>query len=233
MAFDILYPVRPGEDNEELRWSLRTLEANFPHRRVWIVGHKPSWVSDEVGFIEGNLWGNAQMNVYNNIRIACEDDRLSARVGIWNDDFFVTEPMKTIKTEYRSTLREHIETRRVQLQQEQWWPVSLRTTLLALQAHGFDDPLSYELHTPFVVNRKKMADTLNLFRYVTPEAPPQWRTLYGNMNKMGGKRREADVKVYADGEIKKPFHSTIDRAFPLYAKRFAKAYPRPSKYERV
>lgn len=27
---DVIYPVRPGDDNEELRYSLRSLAANFP-----------------------------------------------------------------------------------------------------------------------------------------------------------------------------------------------------------
>ena len=34
---DLVYLVRPGEQNEELRWSLRSL-VNLPHERVFEVG---------------------------------------------------------------------------------------------------------------------------------------------------------------------------------------------------
>ncbi|MFF3129757.1 hypothetical protein ACFVRD_48125 [Streptomyces sp. NPDC057908] len=47
---DIVYVVRPWNQNEQLRYSLRTL-ANLPHRRVWIAGYCPTWVGPDVGRI--------------------------------------------------------------------------------------------------------------------------------------------------------------------------------------
>ena len=42
LEMDIVYVVRPGDENEALRYSLRSL-ANIPHRTVWIAGYRPKW----------------------------------------------------------------------------------------------------------------------------------------------------------------------------------------------
>ena len=52
---DAVYYVRPGDRNDELRYSLRSL-ANLPHDRVWIVGHTPPWVTG-IESIQGNTVG--------------------------------------------------------------------------------------------------------------------------------------------------------------------------------
>lgn len=40
---DLVWIVKPGDGNEELRWSLRSAVAHVPHERVWIVGSRPGW----------------------------------------------------------------------------------------------------------------------------------------------------------------------------------------------
>jgi hypothetical protein len=47
---DVVYVVRPGNRNEELRYSLRSIAAHLPHRRVWLAGFCPSWVRN-ISFI--------------------------------------------------------------------------------------------------------------------------------------------------------------------------------------
>ena len=42
---DLVYIVCPGDQNEELRYSLRSVARNLPGRRVWIFGHTPPWVT--------------------------------------------------------------------------------------------------------------------------------------------------------------------------------------------
>lgn len=223
---DVVYPVRPGDANDELRYSLRSL-ANIPHGRVWIVGYKPTWVTG-VEHIDGNQFG-PHANVYENIRAAMNCPDVSDEVIIFNDDFFVTERIAEIPRLYRSTLAEHIALPRVQ-RNRGWWLDSLNATLVCLQVHGITDPLSYELHVPVVVNKRKMADTLAAFAQVTPVNPPQWRTLYGNLYAAGG-TRQADVKQYGAGEMKRPFHSTDDRSFVHYRNGLDYLFRAPSPYE--
>jgi hypothetical protein len=164
---DVVYIVRPGEENDELRYSLRSL-ANLPHNRVWIVGHRPAWLQG-VEFIRGNTAGvtvaAGRANVYNNVRLAADCDDMTEQVVIFNDDFFVTEPVDEVPIVYRSTLTEHIVLPRVQ-RNKGWWLESLMAARTCLQAYGFANPLSYELHMPFLIDRARMSETLALFQHV-------------------------------------------------------------------
>ena len=224
-----IYPIRPGDDNPELQYSLRSLQ-NLPQiTEVWSVGYKPTWMQPD-RHINGNLQDTSHANVYDNIRRACR--ATTGQVAIFNDDIYATTHVTTIPTVYRSTLDEHLNLPRLQRAAGQWWPTSLQTTKTCLQAHGIETPLSYELHTPFVCDPQKMADTLDLFAYVTPDNPPQWRSLAGNMLNMGG-AQSADGKAYGPGALNRPWHSTEDASFPYYAEQLADRFPDPSPYEKA
>ncbi|AVR77323.1 hypothetical protein SEA_SAMSCHEPPERS_4 [Mycobacterium phage SamScheppers] len=225
---DVIYPVRPGDKNDELRYSLRSLAENFPHDRVVIVGYMPPWVRN-VEYIEGNKGPSTHANVYNNIRLAVERDDLSDRVVIFNDDFFVTEPVDAAPAAFRCSLDDHIRLPRVQ-RNGGWWLESLTLTRTCLQAHGIEKPTSYELHMPIEVDRRRMAEVLDLFRYVQPVNPPQWRSLYGNLADHGGEKLK-DVKCFDASALRRPFHSTEDRSFPRFHRELHKLFPEPSPYE--
>lgn len=226
---DIVLPVRPGERNEELRFALRSLDTNYPHARVWIVGHKPAWVTN-VCYLPGNNAPHKRANLYHNLLSVCRLNDLSDNIVVTNDDIYVTQPIEHIESLYRGPLKEHIAMRRVQ-RGSPWWRESLTTTLTILQALGDTDPLSYELHTPFICNKHLMAETLERFAHITPENPPQWRTLYGNLHQIGGKQA-ADGKAYTAGPINEPYHSTEDRGWRYFAPLFAELFPEPSRYEK-
>lgn len=227
---DVVYPVRPGDVNEELRYSLRSLEANYPnHGRVWIVGHRPPWLTG-VEHIPGNLSANPRVNVYQNIQAACLHPDVAEQVVIFNDDFFLTEPLNEFPVAYRSTLQEHLHLPRLRVNPQSWWRETLTTTMICLQALGFDDPLSYELHVPFPISKQLMAETLDHFEGICPTNPPQWRSLYGNLH-VSGAVRMADSKVFRAAPVRTPFHSTTDLSWRHFKAQFAARFPEPSRYE--
>ena len=223
MPLDVVYIVRPGDRNEELRFSLRSL-ANLPHGDVWMVGHKPDWVRN-VRHISGNPSLNCkEKNVYSNVLAACEHDGVPDRFVLFNDDFYVTEPIDEVPATYRCTLREHCAHRP---QATTSWQISLRRTLAVLEADGHEDPLSYDLHVPMPVVKDDMRRTLRKFKHVCPNNPPQWRTLYGVDNNVPAVKW-GDPK-YLEGEIRKPFHSTTDSTWRKFG--LEKLFPDPSPYE--
>ena len=225
---DVVYPVRPGDSNEELRFSLRSL-SNLIHGDVWIVGYKPSWVTN-VEFIEGNLGPTGHANVYQNILLACRHPDVSENLIVMNDDFFITEPISEIPDSYRSTLQQHLDLPKVRSARQSWWHKSLVTTQVCLSAVGYDDPLSYELHVPMPVNKTLMRETLERFDQVAPANPPQWRTLYGALH-ITDPVRLPDSKAFRAGAVGKPYHSTTDLSWPRYRTQFAALFPEPSAYE--
>lgn len=226
---DIVCPCRPGDVNEELRLAIRSWQTNLTFDRIWIVGHKPCWLNDEIGYIPGNPTDSGHHNVYANMLIASQHPDVSDTYLALNDDIFVTEPA-TPQVFYRGTLNDHLEIPRVK--RGGWWKDSLETTRVCLQAHGIAEPLSYELHVPLPVNKTQMAQTLELFQYVTPPNPPQWRTLYGSLNNIDGTQRE-DVKAYHGGAVNRPYHSTEPRSFSAFKDELQKMFPTPSRYERT
>lgn len=231
MALDILYPVRPGDDNDELRWSLRTVERNYPHGQIWVVGHRPPWLQG-VNFIPGNSRPYRQANLYHNILAACEHPDTPQQMVVFNDDFFITEPVQRPQVYYRGSLREHLGLPRIRGNPYGWWATSLQITNQVLLEQGSRSPLSYELHVPLPIDTVEMADTLRRFAHVSPENPPQWRTLYGNLHHLPGVRR-GDCKVTYPGEVQAPYHSTSDRSWRAhFASIFQDLYPDPSRYER-
>src|SRR5690606_29898466 len=99
-----------GEDNEELRMSLRSL-ANLPHRRVFIVGHTPRWVRG-VTSIPGNLRQGASgwRHGWDNVRLIADyDGDMTDTVVVMNDDFVVMEPIEDLPLYYRGPLEQHID----------------------------------------------------------------------------------------------------------------------------
>lgn len=230
MSDDVVYLVRPGEENEELRYSLRSLEANYLESNVVFVGHKPKWVKG-VDLIEGNLAGNPHANVYQNIQAACWqwDGQLTEDIVIMNDDFYFTQPVNEIPTWYRETLDEHLANRYVR-QHGGWWKESLEITKTCLQAHGIETPLSYELHVPVRINRQKMSIVLEQFSLVNPDNPPQWRSLYGNMAAIQAVQHE-DCKAYGRSKLTVPFMSTDDSGWDRSGREIRAMFPNKSRYE--
>lgn len=229
---DIVYPVRPGDLNEELRFSLRSLEAHFPeHGTVWIVGYKPAWLTG-VEYIPGNRSPSPRANVYQNVLAAVRHPDVAEDVVVFNDDFFVTSPVAEVPLAYRSTLAEHLNLPRLRATAgKSWWRESLLTTQVCLQALGYAEPLSYELHVPFPISKSQMRYTLERFEAVTPTNPPQWRTLYGNLHGSPEDVQLPDGKAFRPGQIRKPYLSTTDLSWRHFRAGMVALFPEPSRYE--
>lgn len=228
----LVYPVRPGVKNEELRYSLRSVEANLPVESVTIVGYCPPWLKPDL-FIAGNKHVDKQRNVFGNVRLACEHDGVPDEFVSMNDDFFVLAPVTEIPVVYRGRLADHLEL----IHRHGWWWKSMEATMRYLLEQGIEDPLSYDLHRPLPTVKRDMAKVLAEAADYQPRNPPQWRTLYGNLAGIGGTQDADDVKVYSakvEHRARGPFVSTTDSGFATTetGARIRAAYTTPSRWER-
>lgn len=200
-GLDIVYVVRPGDDNEALRYSLRSICANLPHRNVIIAGHRPSWVNpDTTVWIERRQeeYPDLSNSNYNMLAAVFNWSPLSHDFILFNDDFIVMEPLTALENNHQGSLEAVIQryTKTVMLQ-----AYSLKKTSIELVKLGVMPPYySYELHTPFVYNKHKLAELFTKLAGPDPYGNPQVemfsirpRSLYGNYYKIGGKE-VADVK---------------------------------------
>jgi hypothetical protein len=193
---------------------------------VWIVGHVPPWVT-RVNFIPGNRTRSKWLNVHDNLRLACQHVT-SERFVVMNDDFYVMQPVESVPSWHRGPLRKHIA-----MQHPGDWKRSLETTYEWCVERGIDEPLSYELHVPVVMERDKLGEVLELtdgFRI-----PPQWRTIYGNFWRVPSEpMRDCRIR-HTNQKYDGPFLSTDDRVFHSFAvgREIRRIFRTPSPYERL
>jgi len=211
---DVVYPCRPGE-NEELRYSIRSL-TNLPHDTIWTVGGRPSWLNHD-HHIDIDQARTKYQNSSANIRAAIHDDRISDTFYLFNDDFFTIEPLDHLPTLHRGPLVDVLgwyETKHP----KGYYTLGMRNTYNLLTSLGFTNPSSYELHMPMPVDRAKAKRAYGrvdkLIEQGRAERPLHWRTLYGNLARIGGTQVK-DCKVYDRHSRlpEGPFASTNDIVF--------------------
>lgn len=225
---DCVYVCRDG-DNEELRYSIRSVQKNLPHSNIWVVGAKPSWYTGN--FIKVPPTGGAYKNVRKSLRFIIANEDISNTFILMNDDFFILKPIEEVKYYYSGTLREKVKTR-VSIA-----PSSLYTSFLGRTQHELEcarikDPLDYELHVPIVFEKDKLK--------MVVDSPGLWRSMYCNINNVGGEQME-DVKIYSKGHnlnehevdlANSTFISTDDNTFLGMRQAIHNLFPDPSPYEK-
>ena len=202
---DIVYMLRGGR-NEELRYSLRSVEENFAYNRVWFAGGCPAGIEpDEYMPITQDAPSKWE-NVRNMLVEVCKNDDITKDFWLFNDDFFVLEPCDdSLKDGYYGTIEEYIEICRNTGE----YRIRLEHLLKTLKDAGLPT-LNYAIHRPILVNRKKALKALEKF----PEEP-MFRALYGNYAKIGGEY-EKDYKIRKISKEIEPGHrfvSTQDDSF--------------------
>lgn len=228
---DIVYVVRPGDWNEELRYSLRSL-VNLPHGRVWIVGHKPPWVTNVHHWARNQSEGKHLNATKGLVEITDEiGASLTKPFLLFNDDFYVMRPIKKMPILHMGPVGEVIDWY-ARMRHIGAYYRGMQETYQLCKALGIQKPLSYELHVPMPIYREPLLDAWKKGRHLKIL---HIRTLYGNLAGLQGTYM-ADVKVYrgrTKGWEDWPFLSTNDDAlvFPEMRKHLRTAFPTPSPYE--
>ena len=217
---DVVYLVRPGNDNEELRYSLRSLN-NLPHRRVWLAGHQPPWTRN-VGRIpvaqDGGKWDNQHAN----LTAACSHPDVADQLVLFNDDFFVTDPLDQVPVLHRGPFGD---LERTYLNRYGEYARRMVATARILGR----DALAYDaIHTPLPIVKRLMSAVL--------DGLDPWmlfRSVYANRNHLGGGQAD-DVKVTGmRAGMNRPLTSTSDRSFARgeVGRQLRAQFPHRSRYE--
>jgi hypothetical protein len=225
---DLVYVCRKG-DNEELRYSLRSIEKFSPNHRVWVIGYKPSWYT-------GNFIPLQDTSTkFNNIRLAmlevCKTAEISEDFVFMNDDFFLVEPVNKFINYDGGLLSDKISRYR-QISPTGTYTILLKKTFRYLRSQGIKAPIDYDIHVPMVFSKSKLLPIAYM--------PFQPRSLYGNLLQIASETI-TDVKRYDSAssmsslsytENKYPFISSEDKSFALLRDTIlADMFPTPSKYE--
>lgn len=229
---DVVYPLSNSYTGEELKYSLRSL-SNIPHDKVFFVGGCPKWAKNVI-HIPNEQTGTKWQNVPKNLIKVCQDERVSANFIYMNDDFFILEPIKTKDLNlYNGTIQSVYN----KLAQRHSTPTNYMVGMLETQEFlkglGIENPLSYELHTPIVFNKKKLLKALER-EDIKHIDVLHYRSLYGNLYLKGGIDMR-DVKVFMrNGFVPKnagKFLSCDAGGFYILQHYLSCKFPQKSDYE--
>jgi hypothetical protein len=235
---DVVYLVREGERNDELRHSLRSL-VNLPHDAVWLVGYRPSWVDPAAVLHIPTVQGQEVARKHENTWVAwwamAETRGISDDFILMNDDFFIMRPVVELVNEHAGPLLDWIDAmgniRTV---------ARMRHTITALAGAGrATSLLAYETHAPMVLNRHGLAEAMafgQAYRNRALSPPLCKRSLYGNYHGVPAVLAP-DQKVRDNLTVPRraPIISTSDTTWKYgkVGQFVAAAFPEPSLYERV
>lgn len=230
MKHDIVYILKNDYDADEIRYSLRSVCRNFPYNKIWFYGGKPEGIEPD-NYVEYSQIGqNKWQKVNNTIRIVCMNDDITPEFWLFNDDFFVMKKLEDLQPMVGGTLWARAQKIASKYNgNDSKYSANLRTTARVLRDAGYDR-LDYALHVPMLINREKALKTIDTF----PDCP-MFRSLYGNMHKIGGIISE-DVKIQSLVEMPKGNETLLsanDKSFRQgkVGAYIRTAFPDPCKYE--
>lgn len=208
---DIVYFVKNSPHNEELRYSLRSVEQNFPHRKVWIYGAKPDDIEPDEFVPIRQFGSNKWEKVRNMLWKACQNPSITDDFFLFNDDFFVMKPIEKYEPIYDGTVYQWI----ISVEGRNFdsptaYTIELRRMIHELERKGIMDELkNYAVHMPMLVNKSKMIDVIHGFN------SPMFRSIYGNYWHVGGINMK-DMKILRRNQTideNAPYLSSDDNAF--------------------
>jgi hypothetical protein len=210
---DYVYICRSG-DNDELRYSLRSIEENMPEGRVWVVGYRPNWYIGD--FLPVSDIGGKFDNITNCIKVVSENKDISENFILMNDDFFALKKINEVPIFHGGLLKDKIERYKEQRMASKYIRL-LELTYNQLLANNVKDPIDYDIHVPMKINKEKLRQTISVAYFP--------RSSYGNMAAIGGAKIK-DVKMYGSAKIDQKnnfdFISTEDGSFVSLRDSFLK-----------
>lgn len=227
--YDIVYILRDNVAPDELRYSLRSIEANMDHGKVFFYCGKPDGLIPDVHIDKPQRGANKWERVRSSLLEVCRNDKITKQFWLFNDDFYVLAPMEKAIVYHRGLLHDHaLDIEQRHGGQRTAYTTQLRNCEDQLRQAGLTS-LDYALHVPMLIDRAKMLEALEMF----PRCP-MFRSLYGNYAQIGGEFHRDVKTVNPDYEIAEDadLFSTSNRSFAgSVREQLEKRFPDPCRYE--
>jgi len=205
--------ISDHHNGKELKYALRSLKniTNW-NGEVFIVGDREKWFSPDIKYIRTGKYGNSWADQSRKVATVCAHPDLPDEFILTMDDVYITKRMK-IKYYYQGELPSEGKTPHKR---------SKSSTRAYLEEYGFTT-LDYECHAPMLMNKEKYMKVYNVL--LQAKTPLQLRSIYGNMNEVGGELFE-DKKTKTHELPKGKIIST-----QFYTDELQKMFPEPSQFE--
>jgi hypothetical protein len=229
---DYVYICRPGE-NEELRYSIRSVVKNAIYDNIWVVGEKPDWYVGN--FVHVPNTGTKFTNIYNCFSAITDVGAISDNFVLIEDDMFLVKPIGIMPVYCGGLMSDRITELKNISPNAKYINILQLTYKYIIKFLKVKEPINYEIHFPLVMNKQNLSKSLrhSLFQ----------KSIYGNKFKIGG-QETLDSKVHTQGRwLEKsydfrngnsPIISTDeDHSFKVvYDEVLKDMFPNPSRYER-
>lgn len=224
---DIVYFVKDTPKNEELKYSLRSVEKNFPHRNVWFIGGCPKGLFPDKQLKVRQNHSTKWENTNDLLRAACMCDEISNNFILFNDDFFVLKPVREVPYYYEGSIRHRIG--QLKGYQHSEYREKMEGCRNMLLVRGYDEK-NFAVHMPMIINKEKMLACMKRF-----PVGLMWRSLYGNFIGVEGTPTK-DQKIVTRTQPAPalfPYVSTNDGSFRdgVVGRQIRMLFPHPSSFE--
>lgn len=188
MRYDIVYLLRENVDPAELTYSLRSVDQNFPHRRVWFVGGQPEGLTPDGRIAHKQVgcskWERVKSSLLEVIK--CKD--IGEDFILFNDDFFVMKRQSEDFVNFSDgTLDRRIAELVARVGHSSYARMLMRARSVLI-SEGCDT-MSFALHLPMLMNKTLLKQVLNRIEC------PGFRSMYGNISGTPY-TYHSDVKIY-------------------------------------
>jgi hypothetical protein len=197
---NFVYLCRSG-DNEELRYSIRSVVKNTENPNIWVIGGKPSWYIGN--YIRSDQSKDKYENVVNSLNTIVNSDAIPEDFILMNDDFYIIKPIEKINTYHGGNFEKKVEIF-TENAKSSYYTSMLINTNNTLKDLGINNPLDYAIHVPIEFNKQKLSTVIKPKLSI--------RTIYGNLFNIGGTKID-DVKFHRTATrrwAKSPDLNTID-----------------------
>ena len=225
-----VYLCRDGE-NEELRYSIRSVIKFYPDARIILVGGKPDWYVGE--FIPCPQNTLLFENISRSVSTIANHPSIPENFVMMNDDFFLRQKVDEFVHHISGPLQEKIDFHKSNGMAGSGYVRKLEAlNKYIVKDLGIYPALDFELHTPMPVEKSKLAEM---------GAPKvMWRSEYGNRY-VKHATTTPDIKFY-DSSImafksvsiddeRLPFFSTDDSSFKAVFPKIHSMFPDASYCE--
>lgn len=197
--YDLVYILKPSENNPDLRYSLRSVAKFCNFRRVWVIGYKPSWIKN-VRYIptlqKGTKWKNSTLNWLT----ACKCSEISDNFILMNDDFFAIKPINNWEEELNVCLSQICtEINKYTAKKKSRWQSGFEYAENLLSKLHCKNTHCYEAHVPIIVNKQNFITTMQekpIVEFTSTTKVLHKRTIYKNLYPYSIQPRQIkDVKI--------------------------------------
>lgn len=221
---DLVYPIRPGVENEELRWSLRSVAVNAAglFDKIWVVGTTiPGWLRN-TQMIEASAPGGKGADTRAKLAAAATHPDVADRFVMMSDDYFLVDSITEWQSFHMGPTSAFVKRLSaldppVTLGNSKW----LRTVVSTAEwmaERGYPDILVRQGHRPLLWDKAKLAATIAAY---PSDRLVDVTGLYDAAGAAGVGRRGGNAKVRADSvefhqrlaELDIPWLSSNDRSF--------------------